>query len=112
MAVFQPYFADVEVPPAYEAQSVRDILAIMGATQRENVGHHRHARRDAQAKSHVIMKASVRLNDQLPSELAQVVPQPALARATRVSSSFLSALARSNQSNLRRRNGSNRATSH
>ena len=65
------YSDSVEVVTPEEAENVREILAMMAKTQRANSDRHRHAIRDAHAKSHAILKATVTVQERLPKRLAQ-----------------------------------------
>jgi len=68
---FLPYTPDVEVAQPHEAEDVaalRDIFAELRAFAFEK---HRHGLRDAHAKSHGVLAGTLRIHDDLPSELRQ-----------------------------------------
>ncbi len=71
MVGLQPYDLSVEVVTADEAELVHEILGMMAATQTANADRHRHAIRDAHAKSHAILKARLTVHEGLPTYLAQ-----------------------------------------
>lgn len=62
---------EIEQAAEHEAELTDQILEQMAATQRASADRHRHALRDAHAKSHAILKATVTVQDGLPPELAQ-----------------------------------------
>ena len=71
MAEFQAYSPSVEHITTDEPELVREILGMMAATQSANADRHRHATRDAHAKSHAILKARLKIHEGLPPWLAQ-----------------------------------------
>lgn len=69
---------DIEQVSADEERLTREIVEQMNATARKAFERHRHAHRDAHAKSHAILKGSMTVHGDLPMELAQgifAVPQ-------------------------------------
>ncbi|WP_396276965.1 catalase family protein [Glutamicibacter creatinolyticus] len=62
---------DIEQTVEHEDELTDQILEQMAASQRAAADRHRHALRDAHAKSHAILKATVTVHDGLPPELAQ-----------------------------------------
>lgn len=66
-----PFSPAVEQAVADEADLTREILAQMARTQARNTDRHRHAVRDAHAKSHAILKATLTVHEGLAPELAQ-----------------------------------------
>ncbi|MCB5272622.1 hypothetical protein BJG92_00124 [Arthrobacter sp. SO5] len=61
----------IEIEAEREADLTREILARMAASQAANSDKHRHAIRDAHAKSHAILKANLTVHEELAPELAQ-----------------------------------------
>ena len=62
---------DVEQVDPDEQRLTREIVEQMNATARNAFERHRHAHRDAHAKSHAILKGSMTVHDGLSAELAQ-----------------------------------------
>ena len=76
--MFVRYTPDVETPQKDEAEISRDVVQQMRRTQAEAADRHRHAHRDAHAKSHAILKGRMRVHADLPPELAQgIFAEPA-----------------------------------
>ncbi len=65
------YTPDIETIDENEAQLTREIVERMGATARCAYERHRHALRDAHAKSNGILKGELVVHANLPPELAQ-----------------------------------------
>lgn len=65
------YTSETEQPAPREDELTAEILELMAATQTANADRHRHAARDAHAKSHAVLRATVTVHDDLPPELAQ-----------------------------------------
>lgn len=65
------YTSDIEVVADEEAQLTREIVEQMGASARCAYERHRHALRDAHAKSNGILKGELVVHDGLPPELRQ-----------------------------------------
>ncbi len=65
------YSENVETPVENEEALINEIVTVMGAAQRRAFDAHRHAVRDAHAKSHGFLKATLTVPDGLPPELAQ-----------------------------------------
>ncbi|XTR53226.1 hypothetical protein ACOM2C_09285 [Pseudarthrobacter sp. So.54] len=61
----------MEIEAEREAELTREILERMAAAQTANSDRHRHAIRDAHAKSHAILKATLRMHEKLAPEPAQ-----------------------------------------
>ncbi len=61
----------IEIEAEREADLTREILERMAAAQAANSDKHRHAIRDAHAKSHAILKANLTVHEELAPELAQ-----------------------------------------
>ena len=62
---------NVEQVDPDEQRLTREIVEQMNATARNAFERHRHAHRDAHAKSHAILKGKLTVHDGLPPELAQ-----------------------------------------
>lgn len=62
---------EIEHESEDEPQMVRDIVEQMNTSARKAFEHHRHAHRDAHAKSHAILKGEMTVHGDLPPELAQ-----------------------------------------
>ncbi len=72
------YTEDIETPVENEAALIEEIVAAMAVTQRQAFDTHRHASRDAHAKSHGFLKATLTVAGGLAPELAQgLFAQPA-----------------------------------
>ena len=65
------YTPDIETVDGNEAQLTHEIVEQMGASARCAYERHRHALRDAHAKSNGILKGELVVHDGLPPELAQ-----------------------------------------
>jgi hypothetical protein len=65
------YTPDIEVVAADEARLTEEIVEQMAASARAAYERHRHAHRDAHAKSNGILKGELVVHDGLPPELAQ-----------------------------------------
>jgi len=67
------YRPDIEQVEPEEARVIAEIVAEMAANARVNFDRHRHAIRDAHAKSNAILKARLTVHDGLPAHLRQGV---------------------------------------
>ncbi|WP_232548234.1 catalase family protein [Propioniciclava soli] len=65
------YRDDLETIQPNEERIAHEIVEHMGHTQLAAAGRHRHAHRDAHAKSHALLTGTLRVLDNLPDELAQ-----------------------------------------
>lgn len=65
------YSEDIEVIQPDEAAMIEEIIAAMGQVNRAVFDRHRHATRDAHAKSHGILKGQLIIDDNLAPHLAQ-----------------------------------------
>ena len=65
------YEPSVEVEQTDEAELIDKIVASMGRVNRKVFEKHRHATRDAHAKSHGVLKGTLTVRDGLPDELRQ-----------------------------------------
>lgn len=70
------YSDEIETLQPDEPKLVEEIVTQMRATQAENAERHRHAHRDAHAKSHTILKGRMRVHDDLAPELSQGIFVP------------------------------------
>jgi hypothetical protein len=68
---YVPYDESVEVRQPDEDQLIERITASLGRISERAFERHRHAKRDAHAKSHGIVKGELSVYDGLPPELAQ-----------------------------------------
>src|SRR5690625_3526100 len=62
---------DIESPVDHEEELTHQILDRAAAAPQACAGKHRHAQRDAHAKSLAILQATLTVHDNLPAELAQ-----------------------------------------
>jgi hypothetical protein len=65
------YEPSVEVMQADETELIEKIVASMGRVNRKVFEKHRHATRDAHAKSHGVLKGTLTVREGLPDELRQ-----------------------------------------
>jgi hypothetical protein len=68
-----PYTPDIEVIDAEESALITEIVDQMAASSRCAFERHRHAIRDAHAKSNGLLKGELTIHDDLPTELRQGV---------------------------------------
>ena len=73
MSAFLPWSPDVEARQQNEEEDVRIIRDSFGRLRDHTFDKHRHALRDAHAKSHGILSGQLEVVDTLPPELAQGV---------------------------------------
>lgn len=65
------YAPEIEVPVENEAELIDEIAAMMAEANMEEFERHRHAVRDAHAKSHGVLVGRLTIRDDLPAHLAQ-----------------------------------------
>jgi len=68
---YYPYTPDVEVKASDEDELINKIVESMARVNTRAFDHHRHATRDAHAKSHGIVIGHLEVYDNLPEHLAQ-----------------------------------------
>jgi hypothetical protein len=66
----------IEVEQPNEKEMIEEIVASMARVNRKVFDQHRHALRDAHAKSHGVLKGTLRIYPELPEDLAQGIFQP------------------------------------
>jgi hypothetical protein len=71
-----PFHAGVEVEQPDERAMIEEIVASMARVNRRVFDQHRHALRDAHAKSHGVLKGTLAVDPDLPEDLAQGIFQP------------------------------------
>ncbi len=68
---YLPYADDVETVPADEDELIEEIVASLTSVSRTLADRYRHAVRPSHAKSHGLLKGTLRVLDSLPEPLAQ-----------------------------------------